>query len=578
MLYPAGVLMRDGDARLETKEANPVHEFRTTAGRSMAVASAIEQGRECFRRQSWSAAFSQLSAADSESPLDPEDLVLLAQAARLIGRQAEGTDFLARAHQGFLGLGESQWAARCAFWLGFTSMLGGESAKAGGWFSRASRLLEGLPDCVERGYLRLPEGYRSFHAGDAANARAMFEEAVAVGELFGEKDLVALGMQGQGRALIRQGEIVRGVALLDEAMVAVTAGEVSALNAGAVYCSVLDACGEIFDMQRAQEWTSALERWCASQPDLVPYRGHCQIRRAELLQLHGDWEAALEQAQQAGEWCARSGPRPAVGAALYQVGEIHRLRGSFAEAEEAFHQARQWQSGQGPGLARLRLAQGKVEAAHVEVRRMAEQVSELGRRARVLDAYVEIALAADDLEAARAARDELTGLATRYAIPFLHALSLRASGAVLYAEEKEQLAVTDLTESWRLWCELQAPYEASRDQLLMGQACQKLGDEEHALREFSAARQTFERLGAAHDLSVAEALFPGEVRKTAGLLTEREVQVLRLVASGLTNRRVAGKLNISEKTVARHLSNIFVKLDLRSRTAAAAYAYDHELV
>ena len=240
-----------------------MHEFQTTAGSSMAVASAIEQGRESFRRQSWSAAFSQLSAIDSESPLDPEDLVLLAQAARLIGRQSEGTDFLARAHQGFLGRGESQWAARCAFWLGFTAMLGGESAKAGGWFSRASRLLEGLPHCVERGYLRLPEGYRSFHAGDAATARAMFEEAVAIGELFGDKDLLALGLQGQGRALIRQGEIVRGVALLDEAMVAVTAGEVSALNAGAVYCSVLDACGEIFDMQRAQEWTSALERWCA---------------------------------------------------------------------------------------------------------------------------------------------------------------------------------------------------------------------------------------------------------------------------------------------------------------------------
>ena len=219
-----------------------------------------------------------------------------------------------------------------------------------------------------------------------------------------------------------------------------------------------------------------------------------------------------------------------------------------------------------------------MDAAHAAVRRMAEQVRDLGPRARVLDAYVEIALAADDLEAARVARDELTGLATRYAIPFLKALSFRAAGAVLLAEDNEQPAVTELTESWRLWCELQAPYEASRDQLLMGQACRKLGDEEHALLEFSAARQTFERLGAAHDLALAEALLPSEVRKTTSLLTEREVQVLRLVASGLTNKRVAGKLNISEKTVARHLSNIFVKLDLRSRTAAAAYAYDHELV
>jgi DNA-binding CsgD family transcriptional regulator len=551
---------------------------RTRVGSSTTEASVIEQGRESFRRQAWASAFSQLSAGDTESPLEPEDLVLVAQAARLIGRDAEGTDFLARAHQGFLGRGESQWAARCAFWLGFTSMLSGESAKAGGWFSRASRLLEGLPGCVEKGYLRLPEGYRSFHAGDAANAQAMFEEAAAVGKLFGDKDLIALATQGHGRALIRQGEIVQGVALLDEAMVAVTAGEVSPLNAGGVYCSVLDACGEIFDMQRAQEWTSALERWCESQPDIVPFRGHCQIRRAELLQLHGDWQEALEQAQQAGQWFSRSGPRTAAGAAHYQMGEIHRLRGRFAEAEEAYQQASQWQSGNGPGLARLLLAQGKVDAAHAAVRRMAEQVCEFAPRTRVLDAYVEIALAANDHQAARAARDELTGLATRYAIPFVNALALRASGAVFFAEDEEQPAMMELTESWRLWCELQAPYEASRDQLLLGQACRKLGDEDHALLEFSAARQTFARLGAAHDLSRVDALLPGDVHKTTALLTEREVQVLRLVASGLTNRRVASKLNISEKTVARHLSNIFVKLDLRSRTAAAAYAYEHELV
>jgi DNA-binding CsgD family transcriptional regulator len=190
----------------------------------------------------------------------------------------------------------------------------------------------------------------------------------------------------------------------------------------------------------------------------------------------------------------------------------------------------------------------------------------------------QIALAANDLQAARAARDELTGLATRYAIPFVNALALRASGAVFFAEDEEQPAMMELTESWRLWCELQAPYEASRDQLLLGQACRKLGDEDHALLEFSAARQTFARLGAAHDLSRVDALLPGDVHKTTALLTEREVQVLRLVASGLTNRRLASKLNISEKTVARHLSNIFVKLDLRSRTAAAAYAYEHELV
>ena len=265
---------------------------RTSTSREHAVA----QGRESFRNRAWGAAFSHLQAADAEAPLEPEDLALLAQAAQLIGKEAEGADYLARAHQGFLSRGDTRFAVRCAFWLGFTSLIAGELAKAGGWLSRANRLLDGQPDCVEQGYLLLPSGYRSFHTGDASAAHALFVQAAAIGQRFDEKDLLTLALQGQGRALIRQGEITRGVALLDEAMVAVTAGEVSPLSAGGVYCSVLEGCGEIFDVQRAQEWTLALERWCASQPDLVAFRGHCLVRRSELLQLHGAWAEALEWA------------------------------------------------------------------------------------------------------------------------------------------------------------------------------------------------------------------------------------------------------------------------------------------
>src|SRR6476661_5948126 len=287
-------------------------------------AQAIEKGRESFRTHAWGAAFSQLSAADQEAPLAPEHLVELAQTALLIGRGAEGADILARAHQAFLSRGDAQLAARCAFWLGFTALLNGEVAKAGGWLSRASRLLDGHPDCVEKGYLLLPTGYRLVHGGDAAAAHSAFVQATAIGGRFGDKDLVTLGLQGQGRALIRQGEVARGVALLDEAMVAVTAGEVSPLNAGGVYCSVLDACSEIFDLQRAQEWTSALETWCASQPDVVPYRGNCLVRRAELLRIHGAWSDALEQAQRASECLSNPAPKAAVAGAYYQVGEVHR--------------------------------------------------------------------------------------------------------------------------------------------------------------------------------------------------------------------------------------------------------------
>jgi DNA-binding NarL/FixJ family response regulator len=550
---------------------------RATTRSTNTRAQALEQGRESFRTQAWAPAFSQLSAANSEAPLEADDLVLLAQAALLIGRDADGSDLLARAHQAFMDRGNTQLAARCAFWIGFTLLLSGESSKAGGWLSRASRLLEGEPDCVEKGYLLLPTGYRAVHSGDTATAQVAFVQATAVGERFGDKDLETLGLQGQGRTLIRQGEITQGVGLLDEAMVAVTAGEVSPLNAGGIYCSVLEACGEIFDLKRAQEWTTELEKWCASQPDLVPYRGHCLVHRAELLQLRGEWQAALEWAERAKEWFSRSAPKPAVGEAFYQVGDVQRLRGNFVESEEAYRQASQWYQTAGPGLAQLRLAQGRVEAANTAIRRMAEEVRQPGPRARVLDAYVEIVLAAGDLAAARAAANELASIAARHDIPFLRALCYRSFGAVLVAEGNAREALEELRKSVTVWCELQAPYEASRVRFLMALAYRKLGDEENALLELNEVRQAFKRLGATAEVSRVDLLLK-DTAKGTGPLTQREVQVLRLVASGMTNREIANKLFISEKTVARHLSNIFTKLDLSSRTAAAAYAYDHKLV
>ena len=296
-----------------------------TASKSSTRVQALDRGRGSLKDQAWSAAFDQLSAADRQAPLEPADLEELSKAAHLIGRQSVSVELLARAHQGFLGRGEVQRAARSAFWLGFISLVSGEPAQASGWLSRAERLLDGQPDCVERGYLLLPLGYRSVHEGEAAKAYSAFVQAAAIGERFGDTDLLTLARQGQGRALIRQGETARGVALLDEAMVAVRAGEVSPLVAGGVYCSVIDACSEIFDLRRAQEWTSALEQWCTSQPDLVPYRGNCRIHRAEMMQLHGAWQDALEEAQRACDQLSAPTPRPETGAAFYRLAELHRL-------------------------------------------------------------------------------------------------------------------------------------------------------------------------------------------------------------------------------------------------------------
>jgi DNA-binding NarL/FixJ family response regulator len=536
-------------------------------------AKTINQAAALSGNRTWRPAEPQLNAMDGDERLGPSNLEELAKAAFLIGKGQDGSDLLSRAHKEYMDQSRVCDAARCAFWLGFTALLNGENAQANGWLARAERLLADQPDCVEKGYLLLPAGYRGVHGGDSVGAIAAFERVAEIGRRFRDRDLTTLGLQGHGRALIRNGQVHRGVTLLDEAMIAVTAGEVSPLVAGGVYCSVIEACGEIFDMRRAQEWTSALEQWCESQPDVVPYRGHCRLRRAEILELHGAWNAAMEEASRASH--SFDGPR-AAGAAVYRIAELHRLRGEFAEAEKAYQRAAAWDRSQ-PGYALLRLAQGNVDAANIAIRRALSQIHETARRVRLLEGYVEIVLAANEVADARNAACELAELAKRYDSPLLDAISARATGSVVLAEKDATKALAHLRYSWTVFSELDAPYEAARTRLLIAQACRELKDDDAAASELISARQVFQQLGAAPDVARAESSL-GKSAVTAGPLTEREVEVLRLIASGMTNRAIGTKLRISEKTVARHVSNIFMKLDLTSRAAATAYAFQHRLV
>ncbi len=552
---------------MNTAVNNPVPELR-----------ALALGRESVRKQAWGAAFELLSQADRQASLDPQDLQLLSMAAHLIGKEAESGEFLARAHQGFLARGQTRQAARCACWLSFVSQLRGDRAQASGWLARGRRLLESEGDCVEHGYALLPVGMLSVREGDYAVGHAAFLEAAAIARRFGDADLASLALQGQGRSLIRQGEIARGQALLDEAMVAVLAGEVSAIVAGGIYCSVIEACGEIFDFRRAQEWTTALERWCTAQQDIVPYRGHCLIRRAEILQMQGAWPDALVEAQCACERLSQPTPKAAVGPAFYRKAEMHRLRGEFAEAEQAYREASQWERTPRPGLALLRLAQGETQTAYSAIRQVAEEAAEPAKRADILAAYVDIALAAQEISAARAAADELLEIARRINAEFLHALTGRAHAAVLLAENNPAPAVAALRQSVEYFRQLEAPYEVARTGVLLARAQQKQGNRESARLEATRARAIFQKLGAASDVASAEAVLNPATSQTVGSLTARELQVLRLIASGATNRNIGNRLKISEKTVARHVSNIFNKLDLPSRAAATAYVYQHGLV
>ncbi|WP_222262978.1 helix-turn-helix transcriptional regulator [Modestobacter marinus] len=543
------------------------------------MGGAVDRGRESFGRRAWADAWSQLSAADGEVPLEPPDLERLAVAAFLTGREEESVDVWARAHHTAVGRGDVVHAARCAFWMAFVLANGGRLARAGGWIHRAQRLLDasGL-DCVEQGYLRYAAGLRQTFEGDPAGGSAGLAEGAAVGDRFRDPQLGALARVGRGRCLIHLGEVAEGLAWMDDGMVAITAPEVSPAVVGDLYCTVIEGCQEVCDVRRAQEWTEALSRWCESQPQLVLYRGQCLVHRAELMLLHGAWPDAGIEVQRACDRLARPTGQPVLGAAHYVRAELHRLRGEFPEAEEAYRQAHRWGRRPEPGLAQLRLRQGRVDEAAAALRRALDEAAEPVLRVRLLAGYVEVLLARGNVAAARTAVDELSTLASGWNAPWLRAGALHATGAVLLAEGDTRAALSSLRRAVAAWCELGAPYDAARARVLIGLACRSLGDADGARLELDAARSVFQELAAEPDLASVEALSPGRAPRAEGGLTVREAEVLALVATGRTNQAIASELFISEKTVATHLSSVFSKLGLSSRSAATAYAYTHDLV
>jgi DNA-binding CsgD family transcriptional regulator len=539
------------------------------------TAGELRRGREAYANRAWLDAYTALSEADRATPLQAADLELLATSASMVGRMDEYAALLERVHHAHLDAGETLPAARAAFWLGMTLAVRGEMGPAGGWFGRMQRLVERAEeDCVEQGLLLIPMVVQRQAAGDYEGAYEAASLAADCADRFRNPDLAAAAAQFQGMVCIKQGKVEEGLRLLDEAMIVVTAGETSPFLAGVVYCGVIACCEEAFDPRRAREWTDALTRWCEEQPQMVAFTGRCLAHRAGIKQLHGAWRDALDEARLARERCEQAMNRAATGQALYQQGELHRLQGDHDSAEAAYKEASRFGREPQPGFALLRLAQGDLEAAKAAIGRVLDEMTEPLLRAVILPAYAEITLAAGERDAARRASGELAEIAAASGRPMLDAIAAFVRSAVELADGEARAALAPLRRASQIWQELDAPYELARTRALMGLACRELGDDDSAALEFEAARASFEELGAAPDLA---RLVSASGAAPHGL-SARELEVLRHVAAGKTNRQIAEELVVSEHTVARHLQNIFSKLGVSSRTAATAFAFENRLV
>jgi ATP/maltotriose-dependent transcriptional regulator MalT len=539
----------------------------------------LKRGREAYGGSAWATAYESLMRADEVEPLAAEDLELLAISVYMLGREDEWLRIMERAYHRLAGNGEPRRAARCAFWVGMHLVLRGQMGPGTGWLGRAQRLLEREDECVEQGYMLMPVAFQHQAEGDIDGALATAAAAAEMGERFGDKDLFALAVHGQGEICVSGGRVKEGLALLDEAMVAVTEGEISPVVTGIVYCGVIHACESVYELRRAKEWTAALTRWCEQQEDLVAFTGRCLVHRAQILQLQGAWPDALAEADRANRRFEKSMNPAAVAKACYLQGEVQRLRGEFAEAEAAYRETSRRGAEPQPGMALMRLAQGNVDSAASAMRRVVGETTDRLRRGGLLPAYVEILLGAGDLDEARGACAELEEIAAECDSDMLRAMLAHARGAVELAGGDASAALGSLRQAAQGWQELEAPYEAARARVLVGRACQALGDEEAFGLELAAARRVFEELGAAPDLASVDSLTrPAADRAADHGLTARELEVLRLIAVGKSNREIASLLVISEHTVARHVQNIFRKLGVPSRTAAGAFAYEHDLV
>ena len=541
----------------------------------MGVVEELVRGREAFERREWAVAYDRLATVDP-AELTAEDLASLGAAAFLVGDREAAVRALQHAFQLHVDQGATLAACRDAFWIALFFSESGEPAVGGGWVARARRLLDAGPgDPVEDGYLLIHRMFQHIASEQFAEALPLAVQIHEIGQAHGNADLTAMGLSAQGRLMLYAGRVPEGLSLIDEAMVRVAAAEVSPVLAGGLYCAMVEGCQQVSDFQRMAAWTRALTQWCKSQPDLVTFTGQSAVHRAQIMRAEGAFPQALDELALAVDRYHLGGFSSAEGLALYERGEVLRLVGDHAGAESAYQQASALGHEPQPGLALLWLSRGRTAAAVSTAQRLLWETVGDVPRSRVLPAAVEILLSAQERESARSAAEELAAIASRFGCQAVSAMAAYALGCVLLEEGDAEGALPHLRRAWKSWIGLGARYEAARARTQIGLGFRVHGDEDSARAELAVALRTLRDLGAAPAAGQVERLLH---RPFPDGLTAREVEVLRLVASGRSNPQIAGELFLSEKTVARHLSNIFTKIGVASRTAAAAYAYEHDLL
>lgn len=541
----------------------------------MGIVDDLAAAREAYERREWVAAYRALSDLDSAG-LRADDFTALATTAHLLGRHNDCVQALQRAFQANVDAGDEPAAARSALRLALVLTMSGERAVGGAWAARATRILEDLPgDVVERGYVAVHEALSCVLGGDFPAAFEQASVAAEYGRRYHDPDLLAHGLNMKGRLMTHAGQVQEGLRLMDESLVGVVAGDVSPIVSGIVYCTTIEACVLLQDFGRMAEWTRALTSWCEAQPGLVAFTGQCAVHRGQLMRLRGAFADAVQEFERAAERYALGGGGPAVGLAHEERGDVLRLLGDLDGAAHAYEQALRHGSRSQPGQALLCSARGDRRGAVGMIRAVLDEVRDPVERNRLLPAAVDIMLAAGAVPEASSLVDELGQIATAFGCPALIATHGHAAGTVALAENDPARAAATIRPVIDMWTELGAPYEVARCRVTLGEAFRSLGDDRSATNELAAARDLFAEIGALADEQDAGRRL-GE-RSSPGGLTGREIEVLRLVAAGKSNAEVASELVLAEKTVARHLSNIFTKLGVGSRTAAAAFAFEHGL-